>query len=347
MIKTIGVLTGGGDSPAINAAIRAIFIKANKYGYKVMGIRNGWEGLVKGNAGELQMSDVANILSIGGTVIGTSRTNPFKIENGVNMVLENIKKFKLDAIITIGGDDTNGVMYKLYTQHGFKGVGIPQTIDNDIAYSDFSIGFESSLEIVTEAIDSLRTTACSHSRVMIVEIMGRDAGWLTLYGGIAGGADIILIPEVNFKFDEIAAILKERKNRGANYSIIAVAEGAKPVELDKQIVSKGTVDSFGHVQLGGISKIIADELEKRIGFDCRTMVLGHLQRGGTPTAFDRLIGTRLGAYAVDLIHQGKFGNLATMYKGEITAVPVTQALTEKKPMDMDLYELSKLFYLLS
>jgi 6-phosphofructokinase 1 len=179
---------------------------------------------------------------------------------------------------------------------------------------------------------------------MIVEIMGRDAGWLTLYSGIAGGADIILIPEVEFKFDDITRVLEERKSKGENCSLIAVAEGAKPAELDRQIVSKGTVDSFGHVQLGGISKIIADELEKRTGFECRTMVLGHLQRGGTPTAFDRLIGTRLGAYAVDLVYQGKFGNLATMYKGEITAIPVTQALTEKKPMDMDLYELTKLFY---
>jgi len=184
MINRIGVLTGGGDSPAINAAIRAIFFKANIYGYKVVGIRNGWEGMVKGNAFELSRNDVENILATGGTIIGTSRTNPFKIEGGVDKVLQNIKNFELDAIITIGGDDTNGVMHRLYTQYGFKGVGIPQTIDNDIAYSDFSIGFESSLEIVTEAIDRLHTTACSHSRVMIVEVMGRDSGWLTLYGGL-------------------------------------------------------------------------------------------------------------------------------------------------------------------
>jgi ATP-dependent phosphofructokinase / diphosphate-dependent phosphofructokinase len=344
MIKTIGVLTGGGDSPAINAAIRAIFFKSEKYGYKVIGIKNGWEGLVKGNTIELQRINVEGILAIGGTVIGTSRTNPFKIENGVNMVLENIKKIGLDAIITIGGDDTNGVMYKLYTQHGFSGVGIPQTIDNDIAYSDFSIGYESSLEIVTEAIDRLHTTACSHNRVMIVEVMGRDAGWLALNGGLAGGADIILIPEVDFKYDEIAKILQERKNRGANYHLIVVAEGAKPAEIDGQVVSSGTVDNFGHIMLGGISKVIADELEKRIGFECRSMVLGHLQRGGIPSAFDRVLGTRLGAYAVDMVNQGKFGNLVTMYKGEITAIPVTKALTEKKPMDEELFGLTKLFY---
>ncbi|MBM3709748.1 MAG: ATP-dependent 6-phosphofructokinase [Actinobacteria bacterium] len=254
-----------------------------------------------------------------------------------------MKNFELDAIITIGGDDTNGVMYKLYTQYGFKGVGIPQTIDNDIAYSDFSIGFESSLEIVTEAIDRLHTTACSHNRVMIVEIMGRDAGWLALYGGLAGGADIILIPEVEFSYDEIVRVLEERKKNGANYSVIAVAEGAKPAGIDRQFVASGMIDSFGHVQLGGIAKTIAEEIEKRTGIECRTMVLGHLQRGGRPTAFDRVLATRLGAYAVDLVHQGKFGNLVTMYKGEVTAVPVENALTERKPVDLSLYELSKLF----
>jgi len=343
MINRIGVLTGGGDSPAINAAIRAIFVKANNYGYKVIGIRNGWEGMVKGNAFEIQRIDVAGTLAIGGTIIGTSRTNPFKIEGGVEKVLQNIKNFELDAIITIGGDDTNGVMYKLYTQYGFKGVGIPQTIDNDIAYSDFSIGFESSLEIVTEAIDRLHTTACSHNRVMIVEIMGRDSGWLAMYGGLAGGADIILIPEVEFSYDEIVNVLEERKKNGANYSVIAVAEGAKPAGIDRQVVASGMVDSFGHVQLGGIAKTIAEEIERRTGIECRTMVLGHLQRGGRPTAFDRVLATRLGAYAVDLVHQGKFGNLVTMYKGEITAVPVENALTERKPVDLSLYELSKLF----
>ena len=344
MIKRIGVLTGGGDSPAINAALRAIFVRAQHYGYTVVGIRNGWEGLVKGNAVELERKDVAGILTLGGTKIGTSRTNPFKIENGVENVKANIAKFALDAIITIGGDDTNGVMFKLSKQYGIKGVGIPQTIDNDIAYSDYSIGFDSSLEIVTNAIDALHTTAFSHSRVMIVEVMGRDAGWLALCGGIAGGADVILIPEVDFDYDEIVNVLKARKERGANSSMVVVAEGAKPANCEGPICASDAVDNFGHVQLGGIGKTIADELEKRTGFECRVTVLGHLQRGGKPTAFDRLLGTRLGATAVDLIREGKFGNLVVMNNGKITAVPLEKALTERRPMDFDLYELSKLFY---
>ena len=344
MIKRIGVLTGGGDSPAINAVLRAIFVRSQHYGYTVVGIRNGWEGLVKGNAVELERKDVAGILARGGTLIGTSRTNPFKIENGVENVKANIAKFALDAIITIGGDDTNGVMFKLNKQYGIKGVGIPQTIDNDIAYSDYSIGFDSSLEIVTNAIDALHTTAFSHNRVMIVEVMGRDAGWLALCGGIAGGADVILIPEVDFDYDEIVNVLKARRERGANSSMIVVAEGAKPANCEGPICASDAVDNFGHVQLGGIGKTIADELEKRTGFECRVTVLGHLQRGGKPTAFDRLLGTRLGATAVDFIHEGKFGNLVVMNNGKITAVPLEKALTERKPMDLDLYELSKLFY---
>ena len=344
MIKRIGVLTGGGDSPAINAAIRAIFIRAQHYGYTVVGIRNGWEGLVKGNAVDLERKDVTGILAIGGTIIGSSRTNPFKIENGVENVKANIAKFALDAIITIGGDDTNGVMFKLNKQYGVKGVGIPQTIDNDIAYSDYSIGFDSSLEIVTNAIDALHTTAFSHNRVMIVEVMGRDAGWLALCGGIAGGADVILIPEVGFDYDEIVNVLKARKERGATSSMIVVAEGAKPANCEGPICASDALDNFGHVQLGGIGKTIADELEKRTGFECRVTVLGHLQRGGKPTAFDRLLGTRLGATAVDFISEGKFGNLVVMNNGKIIAVPLEKALTERKPMDLDLYELSKLFY---
>jgi ATP-dependent phosphofructokinase / diphosphate-dependent phosphofructokinase len=344
MIKRIGVLTGGGDSPAINAAIRAIFVRAQHYGYTVVGIRNGWEGLVKGNAAELERKDVAGILILGGTIIGSSRTNPFKIENGVENVKANIDRFALDAIITIGGDDTNGVMFKLNKQFGVKGVGIPQTIDNDIAYSDYSIGFDSSLEIVTNAIDALHTTAFSHSRVMIVEVMGRDAGWLALSGGIAGGADVILIPEVDFDYDEIIKVINARKERGANSTMIVVAEGAKPANCEGPICASDAVDNFGHVQLGGIGKTISDELAKRIGIECRVTVLGHLQRGGKPTAFDRLLGTRLGVAAVDLISEGKFGNLVVYNNGKITAVPLEKALTEKKPMDLDLYELSKLFY---
>lgn len=343
MIKKIGVLSGGGDSPAINAAIRAIYLKASQYGYKVIGIKNGWEGLVKGNIVELDRESVSGILGEGGTIIGTSRTNPFKIENGVEKVKENIKKFELDAIITIGGDDTNGVITRL-AQYGIKGVGVPQTIDNDIAHSDYAIGSDSALEVVTDCLDKLHTTASSHSRIMIVEIMGRDAGWLALNGGIAGGADVILIPEVAFDYDEIVNVIEKRKERGKDFTIIAVAEGAKPAEGEEQVTASGAIDSFGHVQLGGIGNVIAREIEKRTGYGTRVVILGHLQRGGRPSAFDRIVATRLGAKAVELVHEGQFGQMAVMENGAITSVPLEKAIKEEKPMDQELYELSKLLH---
>ncbi len=343
MIKNIGVLTGGGDSPAINAAFRAIYLKASQYGYKVTGILNGWEGLIKGNVIEMDRELVSGILAEGGTITGTSRTNPFKIENGVEKVKENIKKLELDALITIGGDDTNGVITKL-TQYGIKGVGIPQTIDNDIAHSEYSIGSESALEIVTDCLDKLHTTAFSHHRIMIVEIMGRDSGWLTLNGGIAGGADIILIPEVAFSYEEIIDVIEKRKEKGKEFTIIAVAEGAKPAEEERQITASDKLDNFGHVQLGGIGSVVADEIEKRTSYSTRVMVLGHLQRGGRPTGFDRIVATRLGVKAVELVHEEKFGQMAVLENGKITSVSLEEALKETKPLDMELYELSKLLY---
>ncbi|MCG9480043.1 MAG: 6-phosphofructokinase [Actinomycetia bacterium] len=343
MIKKIGVLTGGGDSSAINAAIRAIKMKSIHYGFDLFGIKNGWEGLIDGKGFDLIKNGVSGTLPRGGTYLGTSRTNPFKIENGVDRVRENIKKFELDAIITIGGDDTNGVSNKL-SQFGIKGVGIPQTIDNDIAYSDYSIGFDSALEVVTDAIDRLHTTASSHHRVMIVEVMGRDAGWLALHGGLAGGADVILIPEVPFDYDEIIDVIHTREQRGKDFSIIVVAEGAKPKDQDKQITASGKVDNFGHVQLGGIGEVVSEEIEKRSGHECRVTVLGHVQRGGRPTAFDRILATRLGAKAVDMIKEEDFGKMACFKDNKIIAVPLKKAIEERKPMDMDLYQLSKLFH---
>ncbi len=343
MVKKIGVLSGGGDSTAINAAIRAIIKRSEQYGFEVFGIKNGWEGLIKGK-GEIISSDfVSGILCIGGTKLGTSRTNPFNVEGGVEKVKENIKKFNIDALITIGGDDTNGVTNKL-SQYDIKGVGIPQTIDNDIAYTDYSIGFDSALEIVTDAIDKLHTTACSHQRVMILEVMGRDAGWLALHGGIAGGADVILIPEVPFSYDEIIDVIEKRRKKGKEFSIIVVAEGAKPKSLDQQVTSTGKVDSFGHVQLGGIGDHIGKEIEKRTGYSTRTTILGHLQRGGMPTAFDRILATRLGVKAVDLVHDNDFGKMVCFKEYKIITVPLSEALKEQKPMDLELYELSKLFY---
>ncbi len=342
MIKKIGVLTGGGDSSAINAATKAILAKAQQYGYKVLGIKDGWDGLIKGRAEELDRQSVSGILAEGGTILGTSRTNPFKIENGVEKVKENIKKLELDAIITMGGDDTNGVITRL-TQYGIKGVGIPQTIDNDIAHSEYSIGYGTALEVVTDCIDKLHTTSYSHHRIMIVEVMGRDSGCLALDGGIAGGADVILVPEVPFEYDEIIDTIERRKKRGADFTIIVVAEGAKPAEVEGQVSSTGEVDSFGHVRLGGVGNIIAKEIEKRTGYGTRVTILGHLQRGGRASAFDRLVAIKLGVKAVELVHEGKFGEMAVIENGRVTSVSLAKAIEEEKPLDMELYEISKIF----
>ncbi|MGM0368392.1 MAG: ATP-dependent 6-phosphofructokinase [Actinomycetota bacterium] len=343
MVKRIGVLTGGGDSTAINAAIRAIIKKSEQYSFEVFGIRNGWAGLIEGKGQLIDSNFISGMLSVGGTKLGTSRTNPFKSEDGVQKAKENLKKFKIDALITIGGDDTNGVTHKLSKQ-GIKGIGIPQTIDNDIAYTDYSIGFDTAVEIVTDALYKLQTTGTSHQRVMILEVMGRDSGWLALYGGLAGGADVILIPEVPFEYDEIVRVIEERKKKGKEYSIIVVAEGAKPKDLDKQVTASGKVDSFGHVQLGGIGEHIGEEIEERTGYSTRTTVLGHIQRGGTPSAFDRVLATRLGVKAVELVRQGDFGKMVGFREGKVMVVSLENALKEQKPMDLELYELSKLFY---
>ncbi|MDD3818583.1 MAG: ATP-dependent 6-phosphofructokinase [Actinomycetota bacterium] len=343
MIKKIGILTGGGDSPAINAATKAIFLKASQYGYKVMGIKDGWEGMIEGNLFEITRETVSGIHAEGGTILGTSRTNPFKVENGVEKIKENMEKFELDAIITIGGDDTNGAITRL-TQYGIKGVGIPQTIDNDIAHSDYAIGYESALEVVTDCIDRLHTTACSHHRIMIVEVMGRYAGHLALNGGIAGGADVILIPEVPFDYDDIINVIEERKAEGREFCIIVVAEGAKPAEVEGQVSSSGEIDSFGHVRLGGVGNVIAKEIEKRTGYGTRVTILGHLQRGGKSTGFDRIVGIKLGVKAVELIHEGKFGEMAVIENGIVTSVPLEQAIKEEKPVDMELYEISKIMH---
>lgn len=342
MTKKIGVLTGGGDSSAMNAAIRAIYIKASSLGYKIIGIEDGWRGLVEGNARELTRESVSGIIAEGGTILGSSRTNPFKIDGAVEKVKENIKKLDLYAIITIGGDDTNGVITKLTGE--IQGVGIPQTIDNDIAHSDSAIGYDTALQLVTDCIDKLHTTAFSHHRVMVVEVMGRDAGFLALNAGIAGGADVVLVPEVPYSYEDILKVISERKKQGKNFSIIVAAEGAKTAGDNDQVIKSGKTDSFGHVQLGGIGEVIAVEIEKRGGYETRSINLGHLQRGGNSTANDRIISMRLGIKAVELIHEKKFGMMAVMKNGGISSVSLEKAINEEKPLDMELYEISKLLH---
>jgi len=341
-IKRIGVLTGGGDAPGLNAAIRAIVKKAFKCGYEVYGIKNGWLGLIDGDIEKLDIDSISGILHVGGTLLGTSRTNPYKKENGVQKVLDNIKKFKLDCLITLGGEDTNSVSNKL-SKEGVRCIGVPKTIDNDISGTDYTIGFDTALSITTDAIDKLHTTAASHHRVLVVEVMGRNTGWIAILAGLAGGADAILIPEVQFDFEEIIKRIEDRKKRGKNFSLIVVAEGAKPTPEAEQVLKSKEVDEFGHVMLGGMGQVIKDRL-KEAGYETRAVILGHLQRGGKPTAFDRILALRLGAAAVDLVKEEKFNRMVVLRGTEIKNIPIEKAIEQIKYVNKDLYELSKLFY---
>lgn len=339
----IGLLTGGGDSPAINGAIRAVVRRAHHAGHQVFGFEQGWRGVVE-NMGHIMTPDeVSGILPRGGTILGTSRTNPLKIEGGLERVRATIDEHGIEGLITIGGDDTNGVARALCEQSIVRAVGIPQTIDNDIPGTEFSIGYDSALNIVTEALDRLHTTATSHHRVLICEIMGRDAGWLALLGGLAGGADQILIPERNFSVDKVCENIRKRRERGKSFSIVAIAEGAKPEMLDTQITQDESVDAFGHVRLGGIGQTLGRLIEERIGYEVRATVLGHLQRGGVPSAFDRVLSTMFGVRAVQLLEQGATGVMVVWQASEIRAVPFHEALHETRLCPDSFIDLADLF----
>ncbi len=343
-MERVGVLTGGGDCPGLNAAIRAVVVKAFQNGIKVIGIRNGWKGLIKADTVDLGMDSVREIVSKGGTILGTSRTNPYKKPEDVKSVMDNFKSLKLDALIAIGGEDTLGVANKLNKENkGINVVGCPKTIDNDLSATDYTFGFDTAVNIATEAIDRLRTTAESHHRVMVVEVMGRHAGWLALHSGIASGANIILIPEFPVNLDEVSAILNKRKAEGYEYSIVVAAEGAR-IMAGQTVLKEKDLDSFGHVRLGGIGETLAEEIEKRTGIETRTTVLGHIQRGGTPSAFDRFLGTRFGATAMDLVLAKKFGYMASLKGTDVTGVPIQDAVGTLKTVDAKLYDLAKTFF---
>ncbi len=340
----VGILTGGGDCPGLNPVIRAIARKGiQNYKDKIIGLLNGWKGLLEGITQELTIDSVSGILHRGGTILGTSRTNPAKIEGGFEKAKEQYKKLGIDALIAIGGEDTLGVANKL-VKMGLNIVGVPKTIDNDLSATDFTFGFDSAVNIVMEAIDRLHTTAESHDRVMVVEVMGRHAGWIAVYGGIAGGADAILIPEEQFDTDEVCELIKKRHKRGKNFSIVVVAEGAVPKDADKFITKDKTLDAFGHVKLGGIGDALAKEIEKRTEFETRAVVLGHLQRGGSPTCFDRVLGTRFGIAAIDLVHKKKFGNMVSLQGNKIIDVPIEKAVAKLKTVDKDFFEIAKVFF---
>lgn len=339
----VGILTGGGDCPGLNAVIRAIVRKGiMSYGYDCYGIKNGWLGLIEGKIIPLDLNSISGILPRGGTILGTSRTNPFKKQGDVEKIFDNMAKFELDALVAIGGEDTLGVALKLY-QMGLKIVGVPKTIDNDLSCTDYTFGFDTAVSIVCEALDRLHTTAEAHHRVMVVEVMGRHAGWIAVMGGLAGGADLILIPEVPFDLEQVCREIQKRRERGKDFSIVVVAEGAQPKE-NGLITQSEEKDAFGHVRLGGIGHYLGREIEKRTGLETRVTVLGHTQRGGSPTAYDRILATRFGIAAIDLIREGQFGLMVSLQGNKIVPVPLEKAVAQLKTVDMELYEIAKVFF---
>jgi len=342
-MKKIGVLTGGGDCPGLNAVIRAVVRKSIQYEWEIIGIKNGWRGLINGEMELLTDYSVSGILPKGGTIIGSSRTNPFKNEGDVEKVLDNIKKFGIDAIVAIGGDDTLGVATKLHKM-GIPIVGVPKTIDNDLSGTDYTFGFDTAVSIVTEAIDRLHTTAESHHRVIVVEVMGRHAGWIATMAGIAGGADEILIPEEPFDIEEVCNNIEQRYSKGKTFSIIAVAEGAMPKHMDSVVTKTDKTDEFGHVQLGGISHFLAKEIEKRMNVEVRVTVLGYVQRGGSPTARDRILATRFGIAAVETLKNGDYGKMVALQGEKIIPIDLEQAISKSKMVDKELYNMAKVFF---
>jgi len=339
----VGILSGGGDAPGINAVIRAVVRKGiQNYGYEIVGIKDGWNGLLKGEYTPLNLNSVSGILPRGGSVLGTSRTNPFKAEGGPEKILENAKKAGIEAVVVIGGDDTLSVAHKM-GELGLKSVGVPKTIDNDLAGTDYTFGFNTAVAIATDALDRLHTTAETHHRVIILEVMGRYTGWIALEAGLAGGADIILIPEKPFDIDKVCEYIRQRHQRGRNFSIIVVAEGAKP-KGGVEIVYSETMDEFGHIRLGGVGYFIGKEIEKCMKLETRVVVLGHLQRGGTPTAFDRILSTRFGIAAIDLVHEGKYDRMVALKGNKIESVPLKDVVGKRKTVDLELYNIASVFF---
>jgi 6-phosphofructokinase 1 len=330
------MLTGGGDCPGLNAVMRAVVRKGERvYGDEMLGFVDGWRGVVEGNLRPLSVETFRGTLPRGGTILGSSRTNPFKLDGGVEACQRTIEQERIDALVAIGGEDTLGVAARLH-ELGVNVVGVPKTIDNDLSATELTFGFDTAVQIATEAIDRLHTTAESHHRVMVVEVMGRHAGHIAVWSGIAGGATMILIPEEPFDIEAVCEALKKRHAAGNYASIVVVAEGAMPKEGSLALASRET-DQFGHVRLGGIGNTLAEEIEARTGFETRVTILGHVQRGGTPTAFDRVLATRFGIAAIDAVHAGAFGQMVALQCGAIVRVPLSDAVGQLKTVDPDLY----------
>jgi phosphofructokinase-like protein len=337
----VGVLTGGGDCAGINAVIRAVVRRAEFHGVDVLGIRRGWAGLIEPDMVPLSYDQVADLISVGGTFLLTSRTNPFKKEGGPQLVMKSIKDAGLDALVAIGGEDTQGVAHRLAAL-GLKAVGVPKTIDNDLSETDVTFGFDSAVNVAIDAIDRIRTTGMSHERVMVVEVMGRDAGWIATHAGIASGAHIILVPEEEFDVEAVCDAVMTRKKAGKNFTLIVAAEGARVKLKHGQVTTAQELDQFGHPKLGGIGHLLAGEIEKATRLETRDVVLGHTLRGGSPMAFDRVLCTRLGAAAMDLVMKGRFDRMVALRGNEIIDVGIDEAI-KPKILDPDLLSLGRMF----
>ncbi|HWR82350.1 MAG TPA: ATP-dependent 6-phosphofructokinase [Candidatus Deferrimicrobium sp.] len=344
----VGILTGGGDCPGLNAVIRAVVYKGvGHYHDNVYGIYEGWKGLLDGGrVAPLLIEDVVDILNQGGTILKTTRTNPFKHRDGIALIKRNIDKYQLDAVIAVGGEDTLSVAEKLH-EEGVKVIGVPKTIDNDVAGTDQTFGFDTAVNIATEAIDRVRSTAESHNRVVIVEVMGRHSGWIAVKAGIAGGANLILVPEFPVDVNDVVSRIVKRHARGEQYSVVVVAEGAtlKSESGEAKVITfDHEMDEFGHVRLGGIAHILSTLLREKTAYDCRTVILGHIQRGGIPSAFDRVLATRYGTRAIDLVHQADFGTMVALRGTDIVSTPLTEAMRAIKKIDRELYEIAEVFF---
>ena len=348
MSKRVALLTGGGDCPGLNAVIRAVTRRSLDRGYEVVGVREGWRGLVEGKLQPLDNRAISGILPRGGTILGTTRTNPYKLEDGVERVLEHVESERLDGLVAIGGEDTLGVASRLFEEHAFPVVGVPKTIDNDLSATDYTFGFDTALTVATEAIDRLHTTAESHNRVMVVEVMGRHTGWIAVMSGIAGGADVILIPEQPITVEEACRDIQRRHERGKDFSIVVVSEGYELTyasgERQQIVQTQAATDEFGHVRLGGIGDVLAREIEERTGYETRVTVLGHIQRGGSPTPRDRILATRFGLKAADLVDGGRWGTMAALRGDAIVEVPLRDAVAELKRVPAEFYEAAKTFF---
>ncbi len=330
----IGILNGGGDCAGLNAVTRAVVKHAEGYGWEVIGVRYGWDGFLRGDYARLTYDEVKSLIGVGGTILKSSRTNPAKHPNGFQIILENSTKLGLDAVICVGGDDTLGVAAQLFKK-GLKVVGVPKTMDNDLLSTDYTFGFDSAVNEAMRAIDNLWTTAESHDRIFVVEVMGREAGWVAAYAGIASGANLIIVPEEPFDIEEVVSFVRNRHERGERATVIVISEGASLKKQSEKVTGESPVDEFGHARLGGIGQFVGEEIERVTKYDTRVVVLGHVIRGGPPTAFDRILSTRFGFAAVDLIREGKFGMMTSLRGTKIIAVSLEESVSKQRLLDSD------------